>query len=122
MFNGNLIASVNSYNQGNEDKNGKEPVILNVVAGKCPNRQVLSGTVAENMNIEVGKTYLFNVREGEEDPTYGRRFVFNALKELDAIEILDASKKLSNPEVFSVEEERKTQPKEEYQTADDFQG
>lgn len=103
MFNGMIIASVNRYNQGTTDKNGKEPVILNVIAGKCPNRTVLAGTIAETMGIEIGKTYLFSVREGNPDEQYGRRFVFSSLKELQAMEIIEGQKMLGVSEVFSVE-------------------
>lgn len=102
-MNGMIVASVNYFSQGSLDKNGKQPVILNVVAGKCPNRNVISGTVAESMGIEVGKTYLFSVREGEPDATYGRRFIFSKLSELRGIEIVQSSKEVGNAEVFAVE-------------------
>ena len=105
MFTGMIIASVNYFNQGSPDKNGKNPVILNVVAGKCPNRTVLSGTVAENMDIKVGKTYLFTIREGQPSEEYGRQFVFGKLKELDALEIIDAATKIGSAQIFDVSEE-----------------
>jgi len=31
-----MFASVNAFGQGKADKNGLAPVILNIVAGKCP--------------------------------------------------------------------------------------
>lgn len=105
MFISTIIASVNRFNQGSTDKNGKEPVILNVVSGKCPNRNVISGTVAESMGIEVGKTYLFHVREGEPDAQYGRRFVFSSLKEMSALEIIQGQALLGASEVFDVAEQ-----------------
>ena len=102
MFTGMIIASVNPFTSGSLDKNGKQPVILNVVAGKCPNRNVISGTIAENMGIETGKTYLFNIREGNTDDTYGRQFVFSKLKELDALEIVTAAAQMGASQVFDV--------------------
>lgn len=104
MFTGLCVAAVNTLNKGNADVNGLMPVILVPVAGQLPNRNVLSGTVAANMGIEPGKTYLFQVREGETDPEYGRRFVFTKLQEMSALEILDASAKLGLGKIFSVDE------------------
>jgi hypothetical protein len=103
MFTGMIIASVNTFSKGTIDKNGKLPVILNVVAGRFPNRNVLSGTVAESTGLEVGKTYLLSVREGEPSDQYGRQFVYNKLKELDAMEIVDAASKIGSATVFNVE-------------------
>lgn len=101
-MNGMIVASVNSFTKGTVDKNGKQPVILNVVAGKCPNRNVLSGTVAENIGLEIGKTYLLSYREGEADATYGRQFVYSKLSELRGTEIIQSSKELGNAEIFDV--------------------
>lgn len=103
-FNGMIIASVNVFTNGSLDKNGKQPVILNVVAGRSPNRTVLSGTIAENMGIEVGKTYLFNIREGNPDEQYGRQFVFNKLKELEALEIVTAAAQMGQASIFDAAE------------------
>lgn len=102
-FNGMIAAAVNPFTQGSADKNGEAPVILNVVAGSFPNRNVISGTVAKNIGIETGKTYLLSVREGEEDATYGRQFVYSKLKELTASEIMEAPKTLGAASLFKVE-------------------
>jgi len=101
-FNSIVAASVNNFN-GNLDKNGKNPVILNVIAGKFPNRNVLAGTIAENLGIEVGKSYLFSVREVESNE-HGRQFIYSKLKELSAMEIVDTFKNLGQAEMFAVEE------------------
>lgn len=101
-FNGMIVASVNAFTKGEADKNGKNPVILNVIAGKCPNRNVLSGTVAENIGIELGKTYLMSVREGEPDATYGRQFVYSKLSELKGVEIIQTAKEVGPSSVFDV--------------------
>ena len=76
MFNSIVVASVSQLRIGttlksgktvSADSNGKAPYILNVVAGKFPNRNILSGTVAEgdSLKLESGKTYLLQVRETE---------------------------------------------------------
>lgn len=113
MFNGMIIASANQFNQGTIDKNGKTPVILNIVAGKCPNRNVLSGTIAETAGLEVGKTYLLSIREGEPDAQYGRRFVYSKLKELTAMEIVQSASIVGPANVFDVAAEVKKEAKEE---------
>lgn len=101
-FNGMIVAAVNDFTQGKADKNGKAPVILNVVAGNFPNRNVISGTVAENIGLEKGKTYLLSVREGEAHPTHGRQFVYSKLKELSAEEIMKAPEMLGKANIFDV--------------------
>ena len=100
-----IIASVNQYTQGVSDKNGKNPVILNVVSGTFPNRNVLSGTVAENLGIEIGHTYLMQVREVEPNE-FGRQFVYSKLKELDALEIVEASATMGEAKLIKVEEQK----------------
>ena len=101
-FNGMIVASVNSFTKGENDKNGKAPVILNVIGGTCPNRNVLSGTVAENIGLEVGKTYLLSVREGEVDATYGRQFVYSKLSELRGLEIVQTQREVGPAAIFDV--------------------
>lgn len=100
-FEGFALVSVNAYNQGNEDKNGKMPVFLNVLAGKAPNRVVLSGTVAENAGFEVGNTYLAQCRELEPDEEHGRQFSWNVIEKTEgALNIIKARKELGNAQVF----------------------
>lgn len=101
MFNSMIIVNAAEFN-GSADKNGASPVILNVLAGKSPNRTVLSGTVAQMAGFETGKAYLVSCKEGEPDVTYGRRFVFSKIKELDALEILQSAKVLGEAQVFDV--------------------
>ena len=99
-----VCVSVNHYNNGEPDKNGKDPVILNILAGKAPNRIVLSGTVAENAGFTVGKSYLAQCREREMDDQYGRQFVWNSIKELSVKEILESKKDLGSSVVFDAAE------------------
>ena len=101
MFTGIVLASVNEFTNGALDKNGKQPVILNIVAGKSPNRNVLSGTVAERAGFEVGKTYLASVREVEANE-YGRQFVWNKLSEATVIDIIRGQKELGAAQIFDV--------------------
>jgi hypothetical protein len=114
MFTGMIIASVNSFNNGKADKNGLAPVILNVIAGVCPNRTVISGTVADTMEIETEKTYLFNVIEREKNPQYGRQFHYNKLSELRGAEIIAAAKELGKAEIFQVEAVNVAAPAESF--------
>ncbi len=73
------------------DKNGYMPVILLGIAGEMPSKNVISGTVAENMDLTPGEVYLFNAKEQETDPQYGRNFTFMKLSSaLGAIELLQA--------------------------------
>lgn len=99
MFSSMCIVSVNYFTNGSLDRNGKQPIILNVVSGKFPNRTVLSGTIAESNGFEVGKTYLASVKETESNE-FGRQFIWQKLKEVDAMEIVTTSTHLGNAEMF----------------------
>lgn len=104
MLNEIILVSANPFNQGTPDKNGKMPIILNVIAGKSPNRLVLSGTVAESIGLTVGKSFLMQVREVEPDPQYGRQFNHQVLGEItSALDLIKASKELGTAQVFSVD-------------------
>lgn len=108
-FNSIFVATARPFNGSTDnpaeaDKNGKMPVILNVVAGKAPNARVLSGTVAERAGFAIGKSYLVSSTEGTPDPEYGRRFTFDAVKELDAMEILAGADKLGEAHIVEVVE------------------
>ena len=100
MLNEKIAVTVKTF-QGNADKNGMEPVYLNVLAGKCPNRNVLSGTIAEREGLEVGKSYLMQVREIEANE-YGRQFTFSKIGELSALDVLDIEARLSSPVIIDV--------------------
>ena len=108
MFNSLVLATVSTFN-GNVDKNGKTPIILNILAGKCPNRNVLSGTIAERMNLKVGKSYLFQVREIDSNE-FGRQFVYTVAGEATIMDILTGSTTLGQPEIFSVDTSKQSTP------------
>lgn len=99
-----FIASVVTPNgeQFRSDKNGNFPVLLNVLSGKCPNKRVIAGTMAINMDIQPGQTYLFNWTEGIIDPDYGRQFNFEKVKEINALEVIQVAKELGEAELLDV--------------------
>tara|TARA_R110002060_G_scaffold37860_1_gene48968 strand:- start:408 stop:758 length:351 start_codon:yes stop_codon:yes gene_type:complete len=81
-------------NPSSPDKHGKMPVILNVIAGQCPNKRVVAGTIAERNGFITGKAYLFQATEGEPNAEYGRQFNFTAVKEATLMEVVEAGKLL----------------------------
>lgn len=96
------VVTAKDFVNGNPDKNGLEPVILVNLAGKLPNRTVISGTIAEREGFIPGNTYLIKCTEQNESPEYGRQFTFSLVKELGAIEILDAQKHLGDAVTIDV--------------------
>lgn len=100
-----------------EDKNGHMPVILLGIAGEMPSKNVISGTIAENMSLDIGAVYLFNAKEQDYDPEYGRNFTFMKLSyPLGAIELLQASDFVGNLKVVDVDS-TETSPIEELEEA-----
>ena len=88
----------------NSDKHGKMPVILSILAGKAPNRTILSGTIAERNGFKVGCSYLVNCTEGESSVEYGRHFNWQIVKEATLMEVLQGASMIGKPEVFDVKE------------------
>lgn len=84
------------------DKNGKMPVMAQILAGKAPNRNVMSGTVSERAGFEVGKTYLAQVRLNGTDKDFGDDYSWIKIKELSALEVIDAQERLGEAQVFEV--------------------
>lgn len=101
-FNDVAAVTVSLFNQGTVDKNGHQPVILTVIAGKLPNKIVIAGTVAQSVGFEVNNTYLVNCSEGEPDPTYGRQFNYKILGKLSPMDILAVRKELGSGSIFDV--------------------
>lgn len=103
-FNEMIVVTVTPYSgTTTPDKNGLMPVMLQCIAGKMPNRNVLAGTVAERAGFEVGKTYLVQVREQGEDKVFGKAYSFVKVSELDGLQAVDAAKKIGPAEIFTVE-------------------
>src|SRR6218665_923758 len=98
-----IVVKVTTYNGTTTlDRNGKAPVMLQCIAGTMPNRNVLSGTVAENAGIEVDKTYLMQVREIGDDREVGRSFNWIVLDELHGTEIIRGQEMLGRPTVVNI--------------------
>lgn len=113
MFNSIVLATAKEFTQGTEDKNGLMPVMLNVLAGKAPNRNVISGTVADNEGIEKGKTYLIQVRETAKDEEFGRQFVFSKVAEPSTLEIVQSLGTLGEAQIFNIDSDDSTETEPE---------
>ena len=114
-----FVASVKNFNgsterPAEEDKNGAMPVILDVVAGSCPNKRVISGTVAERAGMESGKAYLCKAEEIDSDE-YGRQFRYSTIKELGFSELLEAMSHFGSPKLIEVLEPVKAGAGGDYQ-------
>lgn len=104
MFNEKIVVTVTPFSgTSTTDKNGKEAVMLQCIAGKMPNRNVIAGTVAERMGIKVGLTYLMQVREAGYDQEFGRDFTFLPIRELSTgTDIIDTCRNLTEPEIVTI--------------------
>ena len=67
------------------NKNGDFPVVLVVLAGACPKKRVIDGTVFTNMNIEMDTNYLFSFSAGEIDTTHGQEYNFTPVVEIVSV-------------------------------------
>lgn len=101
MFNETIVVTITDFSgTTTPDKNGLMPVMLQCIAGTMPNRNVLSGTVAERTGFEVGKTYLANVREAGYDDDFGDDYTFIKVAEItSALDIVRATKELGAPRI-----------------------
>ena len=90
-----FIATINVYKGANAsvDKNGNQPLILNVLAGKCPSKRMISQGWANTQGMEIGKTYLIEDIELEVHAVYGRQFQFNKIQEVSCVDIVEFSAK-----------------------------
>ena len=103
-----FVATIKPFNGSNirpaeEDKNNLPPIILDVVAGSCPNKRVLSGTVAQRAGMLEGNTYMCKYEEIDATE-YGRQFRFSTIIQLDAPQILESVKTLGMPVIIEVVE------------------
>ncbi len=105
MFNSIVLVHVTPFSgTSTPDKNGKMPVMLQCIAGSMPNRNVMSGTVAERMGLVVDKTYLMQVREQGFDKVFGIDFQFVKITELTSGEdIAKTVKELGLPQIVNFE-------------------
>lgn len=104
MFNEKIVGTVTQFSgTSTPDKNGNYPVMIQCIAGKMPNRNVLSGTVAERAGFELGKTYLMQVRQAGTDKVFGDDFNFVKITELKSgLDIIQASKELGDPQIVTI--------------------
>lgn len=105
LFNEMIVVAVTPFSgTDSSDKNGENPVMLQCIAGKMPNRNVLSGTVAQRAGFEVGKTYLVNVRKNGTDKIFGEDFAFIKVKELvTGKDIIESVKDLGSAQILTIE-------------------
>lgn len=104
-MNGSALVISNTFQGLNAkpDKNGKNPILLVSIAGKMPNRAVISGTIAENSGFEVGKKYMVSYTEGEPN-VYGRQFSFTNEGEVSTVaDTLLLKKEYGEPQIVKVD-------------------
>lgn len=118
MFTGKIVGTITPFSgTTTTDKNGADSVMVQCIAGKMPNRNVISGTVAQRAGFEVGKTYFIIVREAGYHEVHGTQYDFLKVKELtEGIDIVDTCMALGEPTIFNVE---KPEISKEYQRKGD---
>ena len=99
------VSTFNS-NKAKEDTNGLMPMIIEPIAGSCPAKRVLAGTIAKNMELEAGCTYLFRFTQLEDDPKYGTQYNFMKLSPVivDPMKIIEISGTLGQTKLIGEEE------------------
>lgn len=106
MFNELIVGTVRPFSgTTTPDKNGNDSIMIQCMAGKMPNRQVLSGTVAERQGFEIGKTYLIRVLERGYDKVFGLDFSWTKVMEItDPLRVVELSKKenLGKPQIINI--------------------
>ena len=103
------IVNANAFKKAGHthDHNGKQNIFLSPLAGKMPNKAlVMSGTIAEQLGIEVGKNYLLAISEGKPDPKFGRQFSTINMGEISGIDVLTHMDKLGEAVVVDVTKEQ----------------
>lgn len=102
---GLAIVAVSTF-QGKEaqaDSRGLMPVYLTPVCGNVPNRNVLTGTVANNSGLQEGKSYLVKWTRLEDDPTYGPQYSWTKVNEItNPMDIIDAEARLGAGNIFDI--------------------
>jgi hypothetical protein len=89
----NCIVKVNKFLNNGEpklDKHGKESVYLEPIVGQFPkSRNVMNGTIAERLGLELNKLYMLTITEKEEHEIYGRQFEYKLLSEINPLSLLN---------------------------------
>jgi hypothetical protein len=104
MFNERIVVTVTPFSgTTTKDKNGNDSVMLQCIAGRMPNRNVLSGTVADRAGLKVDRTYLVQCREIGYDKEFGKQFNFIKIKELTTgKDITETCSMLGDPEIVNI--------------------
>lgn len=95
------------------DVNGNQSVILVPVAGSCPDKRVLAGTVALNEGMAINNTYLINCTEGEPDAEHGRQFNFSVVSTMSVMEIMQSTQMLGQPRIVETDINAEREQEEE---------
>lgn len=103
MFDFAIVRAV-MFNGGSSDKNGLEPILLDVVAGKVPSKRVLAGTLAAREGFVANSSYMVSIEEVEANE-YGRQFRFKNLGSITGLELMKACRDLGAGKVIDVSEE-----------------
>ena len=86
------------------DINGMNPIYLTPIAGRCPNRNVLSGTIAKSAGLEEGKSYLAKWTKLEDDPEYGVQYGWTKVQEItNPLDVINAEEKLGPGLIFNAD-------------------
>lgn len=104
-FNEIIVGTITKYSGTTDtDKNGEEPIMIQCVAGKMPNRNTLSGTVGKRAGFEIGKTYLINVRKSGEDEQFGEDFTWLKMQEITSpLDVIKAKQELGEAQIITIE-------------------
>jgi hypothetical protein len=112
-FNGIFIGKVTAFQKAGQltDANGHQNIILTPIAGKCPSKRVISGSLALTQGFVPGDVVAVSFTEGEVDVDYGRQFGFTNMGRLTTMETLGVVAQFGNPEIVDVEGDSKPEPK-----------
>ncbi len=93
-----FIGTVSMFNSKDVQPNvhGLLPLIIEPICGPCPYKRVIDGSVARNMGIMEGNTYMFKFTQLEDDPTYGAQYAFTKIAQPDVLQIMQAQTMLGN--------------------------
>lgn len=106
-FNGMFIGRVTAFQKAGQltDANGHQNVILTPIAGKCPSKRVIAGSLALTQGFVPGDVVAVSFTEGQRDEEYGRQFSFTNVGRLTTMEALGAVAQFGNPEIVDVEDD-----------------
>lgn len=108
---GMAVVAASFFGKESLDSNGKQAIWLSPVAGVIPNKNTISGTVAERSGIDPDKCYLVSINELEESEypegyksSYGRQFRFQKVAECSAVDVPKLQKELGSGSIVNVDQ------------------